>query len=359
MVTASHNPPEYNGFKIWCGETTLHSEAIERLRTLMQDKKFPQGAGLFCEHDILPVYRNELAEKMPLARPLRVVVDGGNGAAGTVCAELLEQAGAEVDRLFCDPDGDFPNHHPDPVVEKNLEQLKARVLETGADCGIGLDGDGDRLGVVDETGHSLPGDKLLAIFARDLLQRHPGAVIIGEAKCSHLLYQDIQRHGGQGIMGVTGHSVMKARLLETGALLAGEMSGHMFFAEDYYGIDDASYAALLLLRILSKEQRPLSQMLPGWPATFSTPELRVDCPEAIKFELVARAADMLRGHGETIETDGVRVVFPDGWGLVRASNTQPALSMRFEAESAPRLEEIRALVERPVLQWISEHSADA
>lgn len=352
IVTASHNPPEYNGFKIWLGETTLHSQDIQELRAIMSCGETLQGSGLYSEHDVIPAYLEELAAKVSLKRPLRVVVDGGNGAAGEVCAALLERAGAEVDRLFCEPDGDFPNHHPDPVVESNLEQLKVRVLETGADCGIGLDGDGDRLGVVDEKGQYLAGDRLLAILSRDMLSRNPGATVIAEAKCSHLLYQDIQRHGGHPLMGVTGHSIMKARMLETGALLAGEMSGHMFFAENYYGFDDASYAALVLLGILAQSQTPLSEMLSDWPETYSTPELRVPCPEAAKFHIVARAAAMLRKQCETIETDGVRATFKDGWALVRASNTQPALSMRFEAETPARLQEIRDLVERPVLQWI-------
>lgn len=354
IVTASHNPPEYNGFKVWAGETTIHSEAIRRLYEIMKAGQFPTGSGIFSNHDIVPSYINELTAKIPLERPLHVIVDGGNGAAGNIYADLLENAGARVTRLFCEPDGDFPNHHPDPVVEKNILQLKQKVRETGADCGIGLDGDGDRLGVVDEQGNALPGDRLLAIYARDLLSRHPGATVIAEGKCSHLLYRDISEHGGKGVMGVTGHSVMKARMLETGALLAGEMSGHMFFAENYYGFDDAGYAALLLLRILSQSQTPLSALLADWPETYNTPELRIECPDEAKFELVARATAMLRQGHETIEVDGVRVVFPDGWALVRASNTQPALSMRFEAESSDRLQEIRDLVEKPVLQWISD-----
>jgi len=357
-VTASHNPPEYNGFKIWCGPTTLHGEGIQDLRRLMESGQECRSSGLFCEHDAIPQYLKELASRVRPERPLRVVVDGGNGVAGEVCAELLEQAGAEVIRLFCEPDGDFPNHHPDPVVEANTAQLQAMVLETGADLGVGLDGDGDRLGVVDETGTLLDGDRLLAIFARDMLSRNPGAIVIAEAKCSHLLYQDIERHGGQAIMGVTGHSVMKARLLETGALLAGEMSGHMFFAENFPGFDDGSYAALLLVQILSRSSLPLSRQLEDWPETFSTPELRVACPEEAKSGIVSRTAAMLRERFETIEADGVRVVFPDGWALVRASNTQPALSMRFEAESAQRLQEIREIVELPVLQWIREQSGE-
>lgn len=354
IVTASHNPPEYNGFKVWAGETTLHGEEISELCTLMQQQNFATGSGVHTEYDISPTYLEDLAERMPLDRKIKVVVDGGNGAAGDLCATLLEKAGAEVVRLFCEPDGDFPNHHPDPVVEKNLTALKETVVREKAALGIGLDGDGDRIGVVDEKGQIVHGDRLLAVFARDLLSRNPGATIIGEVKCSHLLYRDIEQHGGRAVMGVTGHSVMKARMIETGALLAGEMSGHMFFAENYYGFDDALWAALLLLSILSHADKPISAMPGDWPETSSTPELRIDCPEEIKFELVERAKERFGKDYEIITVDGVRVLFPDGWALVRASNTQPALSMRFEAESEDGLAAIRDAVERPVLEWIRQ-----
>lgn len=355
IVTASHNPPEYNGFKIWSGQTTLHTDDIQEIMRIMQAGRFPEKTGIVCEHNIIPTYIKDLASKTPLEHPIHVVLDGGNGAAGTICAELLETAGARVTRMFCEPDGDFPHHHPDPVVEENIVDLKRKVVSVGADLGIGLDGDGDRLGVVDEKGQTVPGDRLLAIFARDMLARRPGATILAEAKCSHLLYRDIENHGGRAIMSVTGHSVMKARMLETNALLAGEMSGHMFFAEDYYGFDDASLAALRLLDILVRAKRPLSSFLEDWPTTYSTPELRAACPEDAKSPIVERAAAMLRADYETVEIDGVRATFPDGWALVRASNTQPALSMRFEAESPEGLQRIRDLVEAPVLRWIAEY----
>ncbi len=358
MVTASHNPPEYNGFKVWCGETTIFGEDIREIYQLMLAGEFPNGAGLLCDHDVFPAYLEELTSGVRRGTPAKVVVDGGNGSAGEICAAVLRKAGVEVIPIFCEPDGDFPNHHPDPVVEKNLDALKETVLREGADCGIGLDGDGDRLGVVDDLGRLIPGDRLLAIFARDVLTKNPGAQVIAEAKCSHLLYRDIEAHGGRSIMGVTGHSVMKARMIETGALLAGEMSGHIFFADRFYGFDDAVYAALRLVEILSRNsKRPLSRYLGDWPKTSATPELRIFCPDDVKFSLVERAAREFGKRFETVTVDGVRVLFPDGWALVRASNTQPALSMRFEAETPEGLEAIRAIVEKPVLRWIEEMSA--
>jgi len=259
-----------------------------------------------------------------------------------------------VIELYCDPDGRFPNHHPDPVDENNLGALKAKVLETGAEAGIGLDGDGDRIGVVDQNAQVIHGDRLLAIFARQVLAEKPASAIIGDVKCSHLLFQDIARHGGRPIMSATGHSLIKDRLLTENAALAGEMSGHMFFADRYYGFDDAPYAALRLVEILSGADSPVSQFLEDWPATFVTPELRVDCPEHIKFAVADKARDEF-AKAYTLEgDDGARLVFPDGWALVRASNTQPALVLRFEAESAERLAELRSLVEVPLARWIAE-----
>jgi len=360
MVTASHNPPEFNGFKVWAGRTTLHTSEIRRLYDIMASGEFATGTGLVSEHDITPTYVADLAASEPLSRPLKIVLDGGNGAGGPTCAALLRRAGADVVELFCEPDGAFPNHHPDPVVEANMGALMAAVTEHGADFGVGLDGDGDRIGVVDETGALMFGDRLLAIYARDLLKDMPGATVMGEVKCSHLLYRDIAAHGGEPVMGVTGHSVMKDRMIELDAPLAGEMSGHMFFADRYLGFDDAPYAALRLAGIVSRANRPLSAFLDDWPVTASTPELRVDCPDAVKFDVVARALDHFRTRYalepdvEIIDVDGVRLSLPDGWALLRASNTQPALVLRFEAETFERLKAIRALVEHPLEHWITE-----
>ncbi|WP_022662224.1 phosphomannomutase/phosphoglucomutase [Paucidesulfovibrio longus] len=365
MVTASHNPPRYNGFKLWGGDCVLSPEEILQVRDLMDAGDHPVGRGVVSSHDPIPAWLEEVSalerlEPRPGSRPLRVVVDGGNGSAGELTALLLERAAQnadpeaasapvlEVERLFCEPDGTFPNHHPDPVVESNMERLKARVLETGADLGVGLDGDGDRIGVVDETGRLWPGDRLLALFARDVLRRAPGARIIADVKCSHLLFRDIAAHGGVPVMGVTGHSIMKRALKEQGAALAGEMSGHMFFGEGFFGWDDAPYAALRLASLLVRSVGPLSAMLDDWPESWATPEIRMPCPEASKFDVVRRVREDLAARFDIIDVDGVRVVFPDGWGLVRASNTQAELTLRFEAESEARLAEIERLIREAV-----------
>jgi phosphomannomutase/phosphoglucomutase len=357
MITASHNPPEYNGFKVWAGETTIHSEEVQKIYHAMRDGEFPQGDGIISRHDILPAYREDLLSRVTLERPLKIVVDGGNGTSGDFTADILEAAGAEVVRLYCEPDGDFPNHHPDPVIEQYVEDLKARVVEEGADFGVGLDGDGDRIGAVDETGQLLYGDQLLAIYARDLLAQSPGETVVADVKCSHLLFSDVEAHGGKSVMCITGHSIVKARMKELGAALGGEMSGHMFFSKGYYGFDDATYGALLLASIMSRTQKPLSGMLADWPETHNTPEIRLDCPESAKFEVVRRAQEFFRKDHEVIDMDGARVEFGDGWGLVRASNTQGALVMRFEAESAQRLAAIRETMEKPIRQWVDELSA--
>jgi len=355
MITASHNPPEFNGFKVWSGPGTIHSDDVQALYAIMAGEEFAQGRGVGTHHDIVPAYLDELGEQVRLANPVRVVVDGGNGAGGLICAELLRRVGAEVVELYCRPDGSFPNHHPDPTQDKNNVDLRAAVLEHHAQAGIGLDGDGDRIGVLDEQGRLIYGDRLLAIFARRVLADHPGATIIGEVKCSHLMFQDIGAHGGIPIMGAAGHSLIKARMQETGAALAGEMSGHMFFADRYYGFDDALYSAMRLVEILAQApNKPLSSYLDEWPPIFSTPELRVDCPEEIKFLVVQKAQQYFREQFEVVDVDGVRIVLPDGWGLLRASNTQPVLVLRFEAQSAGRLEEIRALVENPLRRWIAD-----
>lgn len=353
MVTASHNPSEYNGFKIWCGESTLYNDGIDEMRRLMLSREFSSGEGGMETRDVFPAYRDDVTARVALTPPLKVVVDGGNGAGGEFCADLLESLGAKVVRLFCEPDGAFPNHHPDPVEEKNMEQLKAKVIAEKAHLGIGLDGDGDRIGAVDETGRLLFGDELLALFAREILKRKRGAVVLGDVKCSHRLFRDIADHGGYGEMCATGHSFMKAKMREMGAELGGEMSGHMFFSDRWYGFDDALYAAARLLEIVSGTDIPLSRQL-LWPESFVTPELHMDCPEAAQKAVMAKALEFFRARYDIIETDGVRLVFPDGWGLVRASNTQPVLVLRFEAENASRLEKIRNIVEEPLGGWIAE-----
>ncbi len=353
MITASHNPPEYNGFKVWAGDTTLHTQEIQEIRRIMEAGNFPEGQGMASEHDIKPAYIEAALQACKLHRPLKVVVDGGNGVGADLAGEILERMGCEVICQFCDPDPAFPNHHPDPSVEANLLQLRERVLKEKADFGVGLDGDSDRMGVMDEKGRILFGDELLALFAREVLARKPGSTIMGEVKCSHLMYKDISEHGGKPLMWITGHSIIKAKMKEVGAALAGEVSGHMFFNDGWFGFDDAIYGTARFASIFSAQNKPLSQ-LPGWPQTAKTPEIHVPCPDALKFKIVKQAQDFFRDRYNTMEIDGVRITFPDGWGLIRASNTQPVLVLRFEAETESRLEEIRNLMEGPLTQWIAE-----
>jgi phosphomannomutase / phosphoglucomutase len=346
MITGSHNPPEYNGLKVGVGQTTLYGEAIQGLRALAENGPFAAGRGRVTSHEIVGPYRDHVARNLQLGpRRLKVVVDAGNGTGGVVAVPLFQRLGFEVVPLFIEMDGRFPNHHPDPTVEKNLEQLQAKVRETGADLGIAYDGDADRVGAVDERGVVLWGDQIMILFSRALLAEVPGAAIVGEVKCSMTLYDDIAARGGRAIMWKAGHSLIKAKMKEEHALLAGEMSGHIFFAHRWLGFDDGIYASARLLELLTWARGPLSGLLADVPRTFSTPELRRDCPEHLKFEVVRRAQEWFAARHPAVTVDGVRVLFPDGWGLVRASNTQPLLVLRFEARTAERLAEIRALVE--------------
>ena len=347
QVTASHNPAEYNGFKMMLGKDSLHGEAIQRLKALMASPPAPAATpGQAKTADVRPDYHRFVVEDCPLARPLKVVIDAGNGPSGVIAAPIYRDLGCEVVELFCEPDGRFPNHHPDPTVAENMRDLARAVTETQADLGIAFDGDGDRIGVVDENGHIIHGDMLLLILARDLLARHPGAAVISEVKCSRHMYADIEARGGRAIMWRTGHSPIKAKMKETGALLAGEMSGHMFFADRFFGFDDAVYAGARLMQAVAAQDGPISAMLADVPASVTTPEIRVDCPDERKFALVEEAKAHFAAQGyEMIDVDGVRLEFEDGWALLRASNTQPSLVLRFEAPDAARLAEMRSLVE--------------
>ena len=345
MITGSHNPPEYNGLKVGVGKNTLHGDGIQALLRRIQEGRFAEGAGALDTHDIVTPYRDYVRRNLKLGpRRLKVVVDAGNGTGGVIAVPLFESLGVEVIPLFVEMDGRFPNHHPDPTVEANLEFLKAKVRETGADLGIAYDGDADRVGAVDEKGTVLWGDQLMILFSRAVLAENPGAAIVGEVKCSKTLYDDIAARGGRGIMWKAGHSLIKAKMKEEGALLAGEMSGHIFFAHRWFGFDDGIYSSGRLLELVSRTDRPVSTLLSDVPKTFSTPEIRYDCPEDVKFELVRRAQAWFAARHEAVTVDGVRVIFPDGWGLVRASNTQPLLVLRFEARTPERLAEIQALV---------------
>jgi len=345
MITGSHNPPEYNGLKIGLGAATFHGEEIQAIRRLAESGRFATGAGTVTPYDVVTPYLAYVKENLRLGqRRLKVVVDAGNGTGGVIAVPLFQSLGIDVVPLFVEMDGNFPNHHPDPTVEKNLEHLKAKVRETGADVGIAYDGDADRVGAVDEKGNVLWGDQIMILFARAVLAENPGAAIVGEVKCSFTLYDDIAKRGGRAIMWKAGHSLIKAKMKEEHALLAGEMSGHIFFAHRWFGFDDGIYSSARLLELLSRTDAPMSSLLADVPRTESTPELRVDCPEEKKFEVVRRAQEFFSKGYEAVTVDGVRVVFPDGWGLVRASNTQPLLVLRFEAKTKARLDEIHRLV---------------
>ncbi len=345
MVTASHNPPEYNGFKICSGHDSVYGEQIQQILGIIEKQQFETGQGELKTYDILTPYMDYIVDNIDIKVPLKVGLDAGNGTAGVTAVPIIERLGCEVSDLYCDMDGSFPNHEADPTVAANMADLIALVKAQGLDVGVGFDGDGDRLGVVDEKGNLIFGDQLMIIFAREILTRKPGATFVSEVKCSKTMYDDIEKHGGRAIMWKTGHSMIKQKMKEVQAELAGEMSGHMFFADRYFGYDDAVYAACRLLEILASTGKKISELLADVPPTFSTPEIRVDCPDDIKFAIVDKVTAHFRARFDVIDIDGVRVLFDDGWGLVRASNTQPALVLRFEALSAARLDEIRNLVE--------------
>ena len=350
MITGSHNPPEYNGFKVVSGPTTIHGEQIQEVREIIEKRGFLSGSGTEKRADVVTPYVEEISSQFQFPRRIKVVFDAGNGTAGPVMTRITATLNCEATELFFDMDGRFPNHHPDPTVPENLAQLSAAVTQSHAELGIAFDGDSDRIGAVDEHGEPIYGDRLMIIYAREILSRKPGAKFIGEVKCSQTLYDDIASHGGVGIMWKTGHSLIKAKMKEERAELAGEMSGHMFFADRYYGFDDALYAACRLMEIVANAGCPLSALLADVPKTVSTPEIRVDCPDEVKFDVVARVAERFRKLYPVIEVDGVRVLFPHGWGLVRASNTQPVLVLRFEATTPELLREYRAEVESAVKQ---------
>ncbi len=346
MITGSHNPAEFNGFKTVCGSSTLHGETIQEVLHLIQARDFLSGKGSHQDMDVINAYLDQVAPQFAFERRIKVVLDAGNGTAGPVVHRLLQRLNVEATELFFDMDGRFPNHHPDPTVPKNLQHLQEAVKAHKADLGIAFDGDSDRIGAVDENGDVIYGDMLLLIFGREILTRKPGATFIAEVKCSQVLYAELKRLGGNPIMYKTGHSLIKAKMKEEHAELAGEMSGHMFFADRYFGYDDAIYAACRLMEIVSKSGKPLSAQLAGLPKMVSTPEIRVDCPDEVKFQVVARVAEQFKKSHQVIDVDGVRVLFEHGWGLLRASNTQPVLVMRFEASDEGSLAAYQQEIER-------------
>lgn len=353
MVTGSHNPAPDNGFKMMRGKGTLFGDDVQHLRRLITEERYRDGdgEGSVEEHDLQADYIAAVEGGLRLgdeARP-RVVVDAGNGAAGPLALATLEALGVEVVPMHCTMDGRFPNHHPDPTVEANLEELQARVRAEGAPLGVAFDGDGDRIGVVDEAGSVVWGDKLMILFSRALLDEHPGAAILAEVKCSQTLFDDVQARGGRPVICATGHSLIKKRMKEEGALLAGEMSGHIFFKDRYFGFDDAIYAAGRLVELVATTGKSPRELLADVPPTSTTPELRIPCPDAIKFDLVDRVRAHFAETHEVSNVDGARIQFGDGaWGLCRASNTGPVLVLRFEAQDDTRRDAIRAEVEAVV-----------
>jgi phosphomannomutase/phosphoglucomutase len=350
QITGSHNPPGDNGFKLMSGKQSLAGAEVRELRTLIERGDFDRRPGAALEAwDPLPAYSGYMRGNIRVARnDLRFAIDAGNGAGGPAALAAMAALGLSPIAMYCEMDGAFPNHHPDPSLPKNVEALAARVVAEGLAFGIAYDGDADRIGVVDNRGMLVLGDRLMILFSRRILARHPGAAILGEVKCSQTLYDDIAKHGGRPIVWKTGHSLIKRKMKEEHALLGGEMSGHVFFADRYFGFDDAIYASLRLIEIVAEADRPLDRLLADVPEAYATPELRVECADDLKFEIVERVLHHYRTSHEVLDVDGARIKFPGGWGLVRASNTQPALVLRFEADSALRLGEIRSEVEAVV-----------
>ncbi len=343
MITASHNPKEFNGFKIAHNKSTIYGSEIQKVKEIINKGDFVSGKGGTEKRDVVPAYTEHVLSNVKIKKGLRVVIDTGNGTCGPIVDEILKKIEANYHILYKEPDGNFPNHLPDPTVVKYITTLIDMVRGGEYDCGVGFDGDGDRIGVIDENGEIIWGDVLLAIYAERILQKMPGAKIIFEVKCSKGLIQRIEELGGVPLMYKTGHSLIKAKMKAEQSPLAGEMSGHIFFADRYYGYDDAIYAGLRLLEIIGDGEK-LSALAHKIPKYYSTPEIRIETADEKKFEIVESLKTFFKKSYTVIDIDGIRVDFPDGWGLVRPSNTQPALVLRFEAKTEARLEEIKKLI---------------
>jgi len=340
MVTGSHNPIEFNGLKMCEGIGSVYGEEIQKLLKLIQAGDFDKGEGKSSQQNVVDDYVKVIKSKISFNKKLKIVIDAGNGTAGAIAPQLWEDLDCEVERLYCEPDGRFPNHMPDPTVPKYVVDLQKRVLETGADMGIGYDGDTDRMGIIDEKGNMVFADKFLALFSRDVLQKHPGSKIIFDVKCSQALPEYIEKYNGKPIMWKTGHAILKAKMKEEKSPLAGEMSGHIFFADDFYGFDDAIYVSGRFMQIVANSNKTVSELIDEIPHFIGTPEIRVDCADEDKFRVVDDLVKYFKKDHETVDIDGARVMFGDGWGLVRASNTQPVLVLRFEARTREKLAKI-------------------
>jgi phosphomannomutase / phosphoglucomutase len=352
MITGSHNPPNHNGFKICLGKSSVYGSQINVIKDLALSANFSKGNGSLEKLEILSDYELDISSRINLGnRKLKIVMDGGNGMGGVTAVPIYKKLGIDLIKLFTEPDSNFPNHHPDPTVAENLHDVIREVVANKADIGIAFDGDGDRIGVVDENGRIIWGDELMILLSREVLRENPKATIIAEVKCSNTLYDEIEKLGGNAIMCKAGHSIIKAKMKETHALLAGEMSGHIFFADKFYGFDDACYVGLRVLEILSKTDKTLSELLSDIPQTFSTPEIRIDCTDETKFDVVQKISDYFKQTNKVITIDGARIIFEHGWGLVRASNTQAILVLRFEADTLENLRKIKATVEEKVREF--------
>ena len=353
MITGSHNPPDHNGFKMMDGEETLYGDAVQEIYRIIKSNQIIVGRrGSMSSYDIGPEYQDFLLKNIKLEKGLKVTIDAGNGTGGVVASPIFKKLGCTVQELYCEMDGNFPHHHPDPTLPEAMQDLIKNVRDTRADLGIAYDGDADRIGVVDDRGRILWGDELMIIFSRDILPSHSGAPVISEVKASRLLYAEIERLGGKPIMWKTGHSLLKKKIKEEKAPLAGEMSGHIFFADRFFGFDDAIYASARLLELLSRSGLRLSEMLADLPQTYRTPEIRIYASDEVKFKIVDEVRRVLAKEHEVIDIDGVRAIYPKGWGLLRASNTQAVLVLRFEADTPEDLEAIRTDMKQKLEQAI-------
>lgn len=360
MITGSHNPIEYNGFKISKRDVApVYGEEIQEIRKLIEGEDFETGSGELVKKDVISDYVDMIKSKLNFGRKLKLVIDAGNGTAGILAPQLWRDLGCDVVELYCEPDGTFPNHLPDPTVPKYVVDLQKKVLEVGADVGIGYDGDTDRVGVIDEKGRMIFADKLIAILIREVLQKHPGGKIVFDVKCSQALPEEIIKFGGEPVMYKTGHSLLKAKMKELQSPLAGEMSGHIFYSDDFFGFDDAVYVSGRLLRIMSNTDKTLAELVDEIPSFESTPEIRIEATDEDKFKIVAELSEHFKRAYETIDIDGARVLFGDGWGLVRASNTQPVLVLRFEARSKERLAEIIEIFKSKLREYPSVKFSDS